>query len=317
MANPCIAVLSRRIESAGTSIFKAKTFRKRREIGWRLRTVESLKKVFFLGAQEFNCSLLVECGAHDGEISKIFTRGEDNYAIAIEANPNTFAEKTMLAAGPRVRVMNYALTNRDETVHLLIPTHEGILTPGNASILKNSDMTSHISLVVEGKMLDSIVSESDLHSHSVLWVDVEGMSLPLLQGATNFLSTGNCKMILVEVETDQIWNNQALDHDVDEYLQQLGYLALLRDAQTKSQFNMVYVLEKDLNYWINISADFWTDIASIRLKNRDIFPLSIRDFLRILKIRLLKNQTGFLGKMIHRLAAIFGSKSSVERLRTL
>lgn len=284
--------------------------RRRKEIAWRMKTVDLLKRSFLRSSALMGCTQFIELGAHDGEVSNDFTRAEGFFALAIEANPITFQDKLAISASQRTRILNLAVSDLDGDMELHIPTESGILSPGNASLLAPEGGGNTHSILVPARRLDSVLNVEERNRFSSLWIDVEGMALPVLKGAIDYLLDGKCKIILVEVEESQLWANQFTAQEVDSFLTSVGYSSIMRDAQTDEQYNVVYVRSENLDETKRIVEQYWAEVSCQKFTFREIFPYNSRDLLRIIKNQLLRSKLTAFSRLVNRAASLVGSKSS-------
>lgn len=312
MSHPTLSALSHRIEQSPYlgPISTSNILKLRRQIGWRLVTVKLLKDSFFEAAKELQCNLLIECGAHEAEVSNAFAHQTDCYSIAIEANPFTFDLKTQKAGNDRVRVFNYALSDEDGEIDFIIPTSSGDMSPGSASLLIPSTTSEWTSITVQSRRLDSLLDPSDFQMNSALWIDVEGASLSVLTGAKKYLDKGNCRLIFVEVEQLEFWESQSSLGELNHFLEKHGFVAVMRDAQTECQYNVIYVKIESICLLEDIIGNYWKRLDSITLSFGDIFPFTLRDLLSFVKKAILRIRLPLFQRTIHRFASYLGSKSS-------
>lgn len=176
-----------------------------------------------------DCHTLIECGAHGAEASVRFGRN----AIAIEANPVTFKERT--AHAPHIHRMNVALDKQEGSADFYFFSKS--LTPGNASLFERNDKKTKRKITVPVTTLDKV--SEHLTDGIALWVDVEGRAYEVLEGGTKTLK--KTKVIIVEVEQIPFWKNQKLDNDVKQFLKNQGFRFVAQDQEYPQQYNMVYV----------------------------------------------------------------------------
>lgn len=73
----------------------------------------------------------------------------------------------------------------------------------------------------------------------VAWIDAEGASQPVLEGAREVLAGASA--VHIEVETEEVWPGQWLELDVADYFLSLGMVPVMRDAQRPHQYNVVFL----------------------------------------------------------------------------
>ena len=278
---------------------------------WRVSTSDLLAGVFLDIAKENSLGLLLECGAHKAEISIAFCERDMGLAFAFEANPYTFQNFTSLAASSGVKVIQKGLGSASGFMHLNIPLEDGLLTPGNASFLLRQTSDHNDSLSVEVTTVDVVLHELTSEARIALWIDVEGLALEVLLGAKQSLENGRIELIHLECEIEEFWVGQALLPEIDDFLRMLGFVPVLRDYQTISQFNVIYLKQALIGPSEIILQNYWDSLFRLPTGPSILkHGMRVKDYLRDLKTYLLR-RTGNRGKdFIHHLASILGSKSS-------
>jgi hypothetical protein len=96
---------------------------------------------------------------------------------------------------------------------------------------------------VEVTTLDHLVEDSCLESPVALWIDVEGFAHDVLLGSQRLLEQGSVCAILVEVESEQVWEGQGMLRDIRALLAGFGFVPGGRDVQFRSEnvFNALFV----------------------------------------------------------------------------
>jgi hypothetical protein len=97
-------------------------------------------------------------------------------------------------------------------------------------------MQSKISLQMT--RLDSIFSTETITDYEHWVIDVQGAELLVLKGAGSLLA--NCKSLLVEVSTRQVYNGGALWHELESFLVANG-LNPLWQPEAESHENILFV----------------------------------------------------------------------------
>jgi FkbM family methyltransferase len=193
-------------------------------------------------------ALFVEAGAYRADASRrVKTDHPETRVVAFEANTYNHravsAEYDMNALG--VEYLNLAVTEEsgEVTFHLRTSVHGEPMRPvtGNSSLLRRIDQeTAYETLTVPAVSLDGFFSdEIQAAQRSALWIDVEGASGPLLQGAAGFLA--GCDLVMIEVEERPLWENQWLSIDVLTHFVAAGFQPVARDIEYENQFNLVLV----------------------------------------------------------------------------
>jgi FkbM family methyltransferase len=213
---------------------------------WRWSTNAALVDLFHELCGATDVQLFVECGAHSAEDSLRFLRGSPGrQAIAIEANPYVYEQRTRVAETLGVRTLNVGLGSEPGYFALQIPNKRGASEPivPYASFLNHKDEQYWPSKTVrcEVKTLDSILTEPECSKTIALWIDVEGAAGDVLRGAEEILRSGRVKLLMVEVETKHLWKEQMVLSDIQEHLAPFGLNPVARDAQMgNTQFNVIF-----------------------------------------------------------------------------
>jgi FkbM family methyltransferase len=222
-----------------------------------------LRKSFFRVCQVLEPEMLLELGAHAAETSSRFVQRTTGRAIAVEANPHTFAERTCRAQGPRVSAINMAVSSEPGELDLHIPVAEAsqLLTPGNASLKRRTAEAQYVTVRVPVTTIDTIVANEPPTASVALWIDVEGMALEVLTGGRQLLAGSTCRLIVVEVETVRHWEGQSTASEVDRFLADMGFVPMMRDAEYKNQYNVLYVAEDATDQLEFLAGCFWSELS--------------------------------------------------------
>lgn len=264
---------------------------------------------FFRACAHLGTKQLIECGANRAETSIEFMQKGLGKAVAVEANPDTYRTRTTLAEARGVQVINAALGATAGEVVLKVPVSNGTVHEGASSLFSRSEDTEYIEHRVRQATLDEIaISHGLQHEGIALWIDVEGLAHQVLSGARQLLNAKSIELIYVEVETIKYWENQYLASDVDDLLAEMGYVPIIRDIQSKHQFNLLYVPESRVDGCDELILSYWKDVASIKPPTGAMLRLKASN----LKRGML--QSAWLGTPVHMLAALLGSQSSRQHL---
>jgi len=213
-------------------------FRRRSLKNFRKQSALLLDDFFFTALSILNVEYFLECGAHEAQASSRFCSIGKN-AIAIEANPVTFNVKTVSAMSAGVEVLNFGLGA--STGELEFYVLEEDLVAGNATFQPKANEI-YKKQIVKVDTIDNIVQERAIEHNPIgLWVDVEGFSRAVLQGANQLLKTENCMILKIEVESFLFFEGQALSTEVADHLSAIGFEAIIVDAEYEQQFNVVFV----------------------------------------------------------------------------
>lgn len=225
--------------------------------------------------QTLDIATLVECGAHEGSASSKFATELGKRAIAIEANPFVFKEKTSQLKEFGVTALNYALDTKDGQVTLKVPIGKQ-KTSTKGSLLPREDRGTE-EVACEAKTLDSVAAEHFPEDVSFgLWIDVEGATSQVLRGADRILRNERCKLIKVEVESVSFWKDQSTAFEIDAFLKDRGFFPVARDCEYKEEYNLIYISIDCLQAVEGEVFLFWQNLSRTKLSLYDLaFPFSI------------------------------------------
>lgn len=211
--------------------------------------------------------LLVELGAHAAEASRRFMQSSHaRGALAFEANPYTFEKFHLEFRGSTLEYKNMAIASECGKERIQIPNFLKSLTPGNASILSRKGVTASDSILVEAHTLDCLgFKERDIEFPKLskaLWIDCEGAGGQILKSGENMLNAQSTKMVFVELEEIEYWENQILAADVFQYLHECGFSAVARDFTPRPQYNVLFVRNEIIALVANRVSIYWQTISS-------------------------------------------------------
>jgi FkbM family methyltransferase len=187
-------------------------------------------------------TVAVEIGAHDALFSRQMKADlPDVRVVAYEANPYVHERFVDQVAATGVDYFHLAVGTTTGTVELSVPRDTGgrELTRTNriASLAHNRHSHDEEKVSVPAVRLDEhlVLGPDDA---AVAWIDVEGASQQVLEGSRAIVAqTG---FVYIEVERAEVWEGQWLDTDVATFLDELGFVPILRDRQRRRQYNMVF-----------------------------------------------------------------------------
>lgn len=155
---------------------------------YRKKTAELLDCVFFEIIENLKIDQFMECGAHEASGSVQFLRtSPDGYALAIEANPITYKEKTIQAASENLKVLNIGLGEAQGELDFYYPKNDK--SAGLASFVKRSHIEYEEVKIPVNTISGLVTDYFDMSKPIALWVDVEGLSHDVLKGAHENLAT--------------------------------------------------------------------------------------------------------------------------------
>lgn len=168
---------------------------------YRKMTVKLLDKYFFKTIKQLGMNEFYECGAHEASASIEFSK--IGKAIAIEANPYTYKEKTIKAQKFGVKTYNLALGFKKSKAKLLIQSRNS--RSGSTSVLAKVKSEQFECITIDSTTIDIICAQNLSKNSSIaFWVDVEGFAYEVLKGGHKTLTQKNVKVIKVELEEKPI-----------------------------------------------------------------------------------------------------------------
>ena len=211
-----------------------------------------LVSTFFQILDQLSVTSALEIGAFSAEFSRKFVSGaKKRSALAVEANPYNYDKFNDSVTGDGVLYHHAAVLDRDGTCELqLQETDVDVATGyirGNNSILVSDARPHTRAVTVPGTTLDTLVAHyvsSQLFpatsvSRPVLWIDVEGAFDLVISGGQRTIA--NSLFIFAEVESKQLWNDQATFSDIAAQLNRLNFSPWLRDCEYEpDQFNVLF-----------------------------------------------------------------------------
>lgn len=280
----------------------------------RIETGHLIEKYFFDICDNLSINLLVECGAHDATISvKFCAKNSDRHAISFEANPYVVARFEPNIKNEKIKYLNIGLAEHPGILKLNIPSHSPKSWTPQSSFSRNLEFDKFDTVDVEVNNLDYLTSKYDpqLHTTSAaIWIDVEGFGWEVLNGAKNILSSSLYKVIFIEVQDKPLWENEKTASQICSFLEGYNYVPIVRDCPLASLYNIVFVKKEYTEQIVELTNNFWFDFA--RIKPAFYEKKSIRASLGKIKNKLILLSPNYFKKLLHKISALFGSKSSKE-----
>ncbi len=243
---------------------------------YKQRSHQALISAFFKIINRHNVTALLEVGAFKAEISRRFvTEKPARQAIAVEANPYNFNKFNDSLTKAGVLYHHAAVLDREGPCKLQLRVtdldDENGYIRGNNSLLKADVRPDTREETVPGTTLDTLVSSyvaSNLFpelsvDHPALWIDVEGALDLVIKGGNHTIR--NSLMIFAEVETERLWNDQAIFPEIAMQLEKLGYFPYLRDCEYEpEQFNVLFANRELINITLleEVASEFYTELKA-------------------------------------------------------
>jgi len=238
----------------------------------RTDTAKQLRWLFLELCRGLEIKNLMEIGAHEASVSIAFLETSlvpGSRALAIEANPFTYELLTQKSMKYGVEAHNFGLSHSIANLDFFIPVKADSteVTPGSASFLRRTDEnTMYESVTVPTKTIDLVFELELIEGPTALWIDVEGYSLKVIEGAKNRLEGEDIRMVFIEVENYEYWKEQGSKDQVYELLQESGFVLLRRDFEYKFQYNYLFIRANELSNAIKIVNQYDRKFRLLLLK---------------------------------------------------
>jgi len=210
----------------------------------KIYKTNDLKNIFLdLIMDTIKPNFFIEAGALNATFSRKIARIlPETKVIAIEANPNNYSKICSKPYPENMSVYHKAVIEEfSKEVSFFIKKNSE--TAGNNSLLKKKRLKDDLyeEVKVEGIRLDTLLDLNNIDESSTvcLWVDLEGMGYEGLKSMGTRLK--QCKAIYIEVEDNQIWKDQKTSKDILEFMTEQGFIAFGKDAQYKTQYNILFL----------------------------------------------------------------------------
>lgn len=201
---------------------------------------EKVKTIFDIGACEAEDSIRYSLLFPNSTVYAFEPR-KDNLALG----------KTLIEKYGRKNIVleNIALSNKNGTAEFFLsegrpenasPDMEWDFGNKSSSLLQPSDeMKKHTKwlefnkkIEVQTLRLDKYVKDRSISEIDFAHIDVQGAELMVLEGAADFLK--NIKLIWMEVEAVELYNNQPLKKDVELFMKRHGFENVLNTVNEVS-----------------------------------------------------------------------------------
>ena len=167
----------------------------------------------------FRPELILDIGSRNGNDAQSFRHASpQSKIVAFEANPQLFdlmAKNSMLQK-LNVKVEPFAISNEHGEAEFSIFNTER----GTGSLKERTAGDSATRYRVQTRTLDELFGDEP-EKTAALWIDVEGHTYEVLQGAQRLLN--RTLVIHAEVESHEIFQGQRLSSEVVDYLSAQGF----------------------------------------------------------------------------------------------
>ena len=216
-----------------------------------------------------NIKIIFEFGSRYGEDASLFARKLPNAKIySFECNKDTISEcKNRCSRFSNIILTEKAISESNGTVTFYpidtsktnIPHHiDG--NAGASSLLKTSpnykdEIYEQYEIQVESTRLDTFMSDNNINSIDILWMDIQGAELSALKSLSNRIK--DVKIIHTETEFIEEYENQPLFMDIKKYLYDNDFIYIGLTSQWKNHHgNSVFVNKK---YYKKLQFDILID----------------------------------------------------------
>jgi len=264
---------------------------------------------FFMSLmKKFECDLVIECGASDGEISRRAVTELKMKAIAIEANPSTFNILTKELQKSGVVVINAAVSDSVGEGVFYVPISG---KTDSSSSLYQKEGIAYIQHKVKKVTVESVVEEFLVGGNRIaLWIDVEGGGFQVLKGAQSILK--KISLIRVELEDHSIFSGQLPSSATIKFLSAQNFTPLICGPElSRGQRDWVFVKSDEIKKCSRITLKLLNDISALNINSFEVLKsMKLRDFSLGLKCLVFSHTPERWHSIIHLVFASFGSISS-------
>ena len=196
--------------------------------------------------------IIVEAGAFNGsDTTRLARMWPDGHIHAFEPVPELFhAAQQRTAACTNVTCYQYALSDHDGSAQLYLsekPSKPGKVSQGNSLLapkerLKHSSLQFNTTITVPTLSLDSWAEKYTIDHVDLLWLDMQGHELAVVQASRAILPT--VRAIFTEVSFIESYTNQPQLDDVIAWMNSHGFVERGRDFSTTTGWffgNMLFV----------------------------------------------------------------------------
>lgn len=214
---------------------------------------EQVENLFFRMLEILPVTTTLELGAHEATFSRtVKEKFPQREARAYEANPQVYAHFFLEGAVERngVKYIHTAVgANNGSIPFYLYDQLEGKAESRDSRrqslLLREKAQDAHFTTVqVPQARLDTLCANDDASTLYALWIDVEGASGLVLDGAQATLN--KTLLLYIELESVPQFADQSLDRDILARLLENDFLPVARDFQFRHQYNALFVKKEYL-----------------------------------------------------------------------
>lgn len=207
----------------------------------RMKSAAILDDAFFDLLSGLQIDSVMECGAHEARASVQFLQRGGRFALAVEANPSVYELRTIKAEQHGVKVINVGVSSEPGELDFLVPTNAPLAGSSSFLVKKNREGRP---VRVTVTTVDALMAKHFDTERFGMWIDVEGYALQVLSGAKQTLVHPCCKVLKIELEDMEFWQDQATAFEVDEFMRGFGLMPIITDLEYAHQYNVIYVRQE-------------------------------------------------------------------------
>ena len=239
-----------------------------------------------------NIKIIFEIGARDGSetlaLNSFFPRA---VTYSFECNPATISTwKSKVKNIKNVICKELAISDKKGLIDFYQIDQDKTETtwsdgnPGASSLLQSSgkyEVEKYVQnkLEVMSDRIDNIMTDENINSVDIVWMDIQGAELMALKGAGDKIR--NVKIIHTEVEFFEIYKDQPLFFEIKKYLNSKGFLLGYFTSFGKYSGDAVFLNEDILKN--NLIQYYFFLLKNIFLYRIKYFVLNLKKILKLLK----------------------------------
>jgi FkbM family methyltransferase len=222
-----------------TNLFKRKNFNP------EMHPVDKNILTVITGLSGNQVKSIVDAGAHHGRFASAalgFWPGVKLYCF--EPSPEAFENLKRNLDGLNCELFNCALAGKPGISEFFLNKNSetnSLLKSISTNSAVDAETSNMSTITVEVKTLDEIFADKLLNKIDLLKIDVQGATLPVLEGAVSLLKQQNIRMIQCEVEFISIYKDEALFNSIWSFLEKFSY-------ELYSLYNLHYDINERLSW---------------------------------------------------------------------
>lgn len=215
---------------------------------------------------------ILEIGAHEASFSLAVKKKFPGLNVfAYEANPYVFEKyiQTPEIQNSSVHYEHLAISNSDGeiTFHIsnTIQAKHEAKDSKRHSILARKTKDPTTDITVKCHTLDSLFNDNIANKEGFsLWIDAEGATSLILEGAKNLLP--HVYSIFVKVESQVKFEKQWNEKELCEFMLEHDFLPVTRDFAFRHQYNMIFVKKDFINTIEIFYQNFLSQTMSAKIR---------------------------------------------------